>query len=447
MILRFASCVLSGLLLAASAPAAPKAKPKEPELVFPPALPEGKTMVTDRSADFLKPSATLRPGVAVAKEAPTVDFMYYPGQDYPGKPWSVWGDGVCAGSKYYSAIGDHLAPAGTARVFEYDPETKAVRRLLDVKSLLKLPEGHYVPGKIHSRLDDGGDGWLYCGTHRGSSRTTTDAYHYSGDWILRVQPSTGRAEAVVRGPVPKHCIPCSVTDAKRGIFYGGTAAGSDAKDQGIQFFAYDLRKGKLLYSGGDGPERYMILAASTGRVYFVPGGGGNGPLVRFDPAKPGTPVRIAENFGLRAATNETADGMVYSVSKAGRETATIWALNTRTEKVEEIGPANVGVQGYITTLDIDPTGRFLYYTPGAHGGSEGDGTPIVQYDLKLKRAKVLAFLHPFYQERYGATLKGTFSAALDATGERYFTTWNTSRGSKAWDCCTLTVVHVPRSER
>ncbi|HQL72782.1 MAG TPA: hypothetical protein PLD58_06345, partial [Phycisphaerae bacterium] len=86
-------------------------------------------------------------------------------------------------------------------------------------------------------------------------------------------------------------------------------------------------------------------------------------------------------------------------------------------------------------------------TPGAHGGSEGDGTPIVQYDLKLKRAKVLAFLHPFYQERYGATLKGTFSAALDATGERYFTTWNTSRGSKAWDCCTLTVVHIPRSER
>ena len=439
--------LIAAVLLAASALGAAKPKPKEPELPFPPTLPGGKTIVTERSEEFLKPPSTLRPGVAVAKEAPTVDFMYYPGQDYPGKPWSVWGDGVCVGGKYYSAIGDHLAPAGTARVFEYDPATRSMRQLLDVKSLLKMPEGHYVPGKIHSRLDDGGDGWLYCGTHRGSSRTTTDAFHYTGDWILRVNPATLKAEVVARGVVPKHCIPCSVTDAKRGIFYGGTAAGSDAQDQSIQFFAYDLRHRKLLYSGPNGPGRYMILAGSTGRVYFVPGEGGNGPLVRFDPAQPGKPVQIAENFGLRAATTETADGMVYSVSKAGRETATIWALNTRTEKVKEIGSANVGVQGYITTLDIDPTGRFLYYTPGAHGGSEGDGTPIVQYDLKLKRAKVLAFLHPFYKDRYGAALKGTFSAALDSTGERYFTTWNTSRGSKAWDSCTLTVVQIPKSER
>src|SRR5205085_2787615 len=65
-----------------------------------------------RSDDFLKGPATLDKGVAVAKEAPTIDFLYYPGQNYPGKPWSNWGDSVAAGGKYYASIGDHMAVGG-----------------------------------------------------------------------------------------------------------------------------------------------------------------------------------------------------------------------------------------------------------------------------------------------------------------------------------------------
>ena len=69
----------------------------------------------------------------------------------------------------------------------------------------------------------------------------------------------------------KHCIPASVLDPQRLIFYGGTAAGQNSDDEGVQFFAYDTRNRKLLYSGPDGPARYMIFARSTGRVYYVPG--------------------------------------------------------------------------------------------------------------------------------------------------------------------------------
>ena len=47
------------------------------------------------------------------------------------------------------------------------------------------PMRHYSPAKIHSRVDLGSDGWLYCSTHRGSTRVTTDEYHYQGDWIIR----------------------------------------------------------------------------------------------------------------------------------------------------------------------------------------------------------------------------------------------------------------------
>src|SRR5690606_14886924 len=121
-------------------------------------------------------------------------------------------------------------------------------------------DGHYVPGKIHSRLDLGADGWLYFSTHRGSTKVTTDEFHYLGDWILRTHPQTAQTEIVVRGPVPKHCIPNSVLDSERLIFYGGTAPGDPNDTSGIQFFAYDCKKQQVLYAGPDGPARYMIFA-------------------------------------------------------------------------------------------------------------------------------------------------------------------------------------------
>ena len=183
---------------------------KPPVLTFPPTIPDGKESLSHTGDEFLKPPATLRKDVDVAKAAPTVDFLYFPGQDYLGNPWSNWGDSVAANGKYYASIGDHLAlggkgdPAngtGTGRVFEYDPEKKTFRQLLDTTKLLQLPIGHYTPGKIHSRLDVGSDGWLYCSTHRGSTTVTADKNNYTGDWVLRCDPKTGKSEVVVRGPV------------------------------------------------------------------------------------------------------------------------------------------------------------------------------------------------------------------------------------------------------
>jgi hypothetical protein len=419
------------------------------DVSFPPALPGGKDLVADRSDDFLKPPPSLKAGVTVARTAPTVDFLFFPGQTYAGKPWSAWGDSLAVNGKYYASIGDHLAPAGNAFVYEYDPENHTLRRLVDVRKVLDLPEGHYTPGKIHGRLDLADDGWLYFPTHRGSTKVTTDQYHYQGDWILRHQPGTGKTEVVACGPVPKHCIPASVVDPKRLVFYGATAPGSGDDNSGIQFFAYDLRAHKLLYSGPDGPSRCMTFARSTGRVYYTPGQDDTGALMRYDPEKAGPPVKIASTLGIRAATQETPQGYVYTVSQGGRGgEALLYSFNTKTEEVKELGPAAVGMQHYIASLDADPTGRYLYYVPGAHGGSDGDGSPVVQFDVQTRQKKVLAFLHPFYQEHYGYTPKGTYSSAVSEKGDTLYITWNVNRsGGKAWDCCGLTVIHIPESER
>ncbi len=419
------------------------------EPTYPPQLPGAKEIVTDTSDEFLKSTGTLADGVVIAKTPPTIDFLYYPGQDYPGKPWSNWGDSSfsAVNDKYYSAIGDHLAPQGNAFVYEYDPRKKSLRRILDLKKLLNLPEGHYMPGKIHTRTEMGRDGWVYCATHRGSTTVTTDKYHYQGDWIVRCHPETGKSEVVVRAPVSKHCIPNGTLDPQRLIFYGGTAPGDKGENEGVMFFAYDVEQKKLLYSGPHGPQRYMILSSSTGRVYYTPGMA-NEPLMRYDAASGGSPEKIAGKIGIRAATRECADGNVYTVSqgRAGNE-ATLYRFNTKTEEVQELGPAAVGAQGYIAAMTAEPSGRYVYYVPGAHGSGDRDGSPVVQFDTKLKQRKVIAFLNPFYQNKYGCTPKGTYAVAVDDKGETLYVTWNVSRGSRAWDCCALTAIHIPESER
>ncbi len=417
------------------------------ELTYPPKLPGGKTVATDSSKSFLKPGENILPGVAIAKTPPTVDFLYYPQQTYPGNPWSVWGDSLAADGKYYSAIGDHQGPKGNAFVYEYDPVAKKIRTLVDLQKVLKMPEGHYVPGKIHSRIDMGADGWLYFATHRGSTRVTIDKYHYKGDWILRHHPKSGKTEIVAQGPVPKHCIPTSVLDPQRLIFYGGTAAGN--RTDPVQFFAYDVKAKKVLHTATDGPYRYIIFSPTTGRVYYT--SKDDGPLMRYDPASGKPPEQIDGSIGLRAATQETADGYVYTVSTRGD--ATLFRFNTKSEKINKLGSAAVASQDYITSIDVDPTGRYLYYIPGAHGGSQRDGTPVIQFDVKTRKKKVIAFLHPFYLEKYGYTLLGTFGSAIDAKGEKLYVTWNGNRGGPdrrgrvPFDTCAMTVIHIPESER
>jgi hypothetical protein len=248
--------------------------------------------------------------------------------------------------------------------------------------------------------------------------------------------------------VPKHCIPNGTLDPDRLIFYGGTAPGSGGEDEGVQFFAYDCKNRKLLYAGADGPARYMIFARSTGRVYYVPGKGET-PLMRFDPATEKAPVKIDGQIGIRAATRETPQGVVYTVSlgQGSGATATIYGFNAKTEKIESLGPAAVGANEYVAAVSAGPSGRYLYYVPGAHGGSDRDGSAVVQFDTQTKTRKVIAFLHRFYEQKYGFVPKGTYAVAVDPAGDKLYITWNISRGSKAWDSCGVTAIHIPESER
>lgn len=439
--MRYPACAM---LLAACIPGAISAAP-----AYPPALADGQSRVEVKSPALLQRAESIKPEVQVASTPPRVEFLYYPGQDYPGNPWSVWGDGLAIGDVYYSAIGDHKGPQGNAFVYRYDSSSGELTRIVDVRRTIQMPEGHYTPGKIHSRLDLGQDGWLYFSTHRGGTRVTTPENHYLGDWILRHHPGTGQTEVVAHAPLPNQCLPTSVLDPERLIFYAGTAHG-DHTVKRVQFLAYDVEGRRVLYSDNTGPYRSILFAPSTGRVYFQQEGGRGEtlPLVRFDPSRPGPPQPIDAQVGLRACTIETPEGFVYTVDGDH-----LWEFNTRTETARHLGPTAVGTQDYIATIDIDPaTWRYLYYIPGAHGGSHKDGSPLVQYDLHTQARKVLAFLHPAVYESTGYTCMGTYGLAVSPSGERVYVTWNgnqggVQRGQLRFNTCALTVIHVPEVER
>ena len=122
----------------------------------------------------------------------------------------------------------------------------------------------------------------------------------------------------MHGPVAKHCIPNSVLDPDRLIFYGGTASGELVEGKDVRFFAYDAKNRKLLYNGENGPARYMIFARSTGRVYYVPGGG-DGELMRYEPKPDAVPTPVAGTMiGVprRDAGNPAAQSL-HRLDRAG----------------------------------------------------------------------------------------------------------------------------------
>jgi hypothetical protein len=440
--------------LALSTALAATAEARAQEPVWPPTLPGGAAVVTDRSEDFvtLPRGITLREGTRVASTPPTIDFMYFPGQSYPGNPWSNWGDGVAVGAnRYYTSIGDHLAPAGTALLYGYDARSRELRLLVDTRAWLEtsgtVPAStRYRPAKIHTRIDLGRDGWLYYATHRGSTRRGTDDDHgYLGDWVLRTHPETGETRLVAPYPVEKHAIPAGLLDGERMLYYGGTISGRDAPAQGEHLFVWDAGAGERRLASPEGFERYAILSQRTGRLYWRAAGTGRGLV--YDPAS----NSISESPDVpdvRSATRETPAGIVYGTSDRND---VIWAFDTRTETLTELGRGAAGERTYITAMEADPTGRYLYYVPGAHGGIAEEGTAIMQFDTRTRTRKVIAFVAPYYRERYGYTPDGTFGIGLSEDGAKLYLTWNGNRvgrsGSRYWDTAALMVVHIPESER
>ncbi|MDX1624226.1 MAG: CRTAC1 family protein [Gemmatimonadota bacterium] len=130
---------------------------------------------------------------AASGSSAIVHFVPVPLPDYEAKLWSTWGGAIVASNgKFYAAIGDHRAADGNSFLYEFDPATGEIRIVGDVLSVVPHVAGEFGHGKIHSRINEARDGYLYMTSYRGSRRGIRFTETYRGSVILRY-PVTSRA--------------------------------------------------------------------------------------------------------------------------------------------------------------------------------------------------------------------------------------------------------------
>jgi hypothetical protein len=239
-----------------------------------------------------------------------------------------------------------------------------------------------------------------------------------------------------------------------------------------EFMCYDIPNRRIRYTGylPEGMRwfwRTMLVDEETGFVYST----NNLPsdttinFIRYEPIKnrffmmhSKVPAnRFTDKYGqMRAHTkNKMKEGAfigVVSADTAGRG-GELFKFYPVEDRVEDLGLCWEGAHRYTASLAMSPDEKYLYYIPAAHGKAFMEGAPLVQFDLKTRTRKVIAFLFPYFYNKYGYIPGGTYSINLDDKGETLFVLLNGAfseynpQGSDSFGDPSVMVIHIPESER
>jgi hypothetical protein len=417
-------------------------------------------------------AANTAPEVEFGVVPATPRFFADPPDDHHRGLWASWGQSAYYPPKgtYYTAIGDNGSYDAHLYIVEYDPSSRTISLSAEINEVLGRSDAVFSEGKIHGWLDflDGPYLW-YC-TYWSKYPEVHEAdwaTGYTGGHIMAYNVETKEffdfGAPVLRASWPAHRV-----DAKRRMLYAAGYYG--------EFLAWDIDRSTICWAGylPEGmswSNRVLLIDEATGKVYTS----NQHPtdpkksLIEYDPAKNrfrllDAPMPAAQRVGdkpaaaqsttIRAVTNHRGpDALFYGATHAGE----LFSFDPEKEKITDLGINWPGEERYTASMERSPGGRYLYYAPGAHGRANRDGSPVVQYDTKTGRRKVLAFLTPFYFKKYGYTPSGAFSVKLDDRGERLFICWNGAfldyedtignRGKSLFAHNAVMLVHIPESER
>lgn len=392
--------------------------------------------------------------LAVARVPPTVEVYVFTNLPDGGRGtlWSSWGDGcIASNGHYYTAIGNHLdfaAGLGESRVYDYDPATRTVRLLFNLRE--HAPDPAIAGGKIHSRIEEGRDGRLYFATFWGKQPKKAGGTNFVGGALFRYDPRTDRTDNL-GVPVAGQGLSTSRLDARRLWLYFYAEPSGD-------LVAYDLEQHAIAFRGGGGTQagNRNIMLDAEGCAYFS---GADGFLWRYSPATNGltkTRAQLPEapagapraSRHLRASTRAGKDGRLYGFTMPG----ILFAFDPKTETVEDLGP-NFGHGEYTAVVELSPDERFLYYAPGSHGSAVRIGCPVVQYELATRRHKVLAYLNAPLRERFSYHVGGSYNLKITPDGGTLFVTFNGAplvtgaRKTEAFGQPALVALQIPIEER
>jgi hypothetical protein len=443
-------------------------------------------VVVDQDGATLMAPDSIRPflgrGLEVAKEAPRVEFGIVPVKprffaDPPEGnhvgPWSNWSQAVFFSKtgKFYSSLGDHGAYDAHIYIVEFDPAAGAVRCLPEVNAVLGRTKDQFSEGKIHGWLDffprDSSTLWFCTYWAKYPEPEEKDfATGYDGGHIMSLDVLSG--DIVDYGvPLKRASWPYHRVDTRRGIMYAVGMFG--------EFLAWDIKEQKTLWAGylPEGMQwwnRAIMIDEETGLVYTSNQAKSDPDMhiLKYDPAsnrfsklncvmpagpllKPGVAPARSQ---MRAQTaGRGPDGLFWAVTLNGE----LFSFDPLKEAIVDRGENWPGDVRYTCSMARSPKGRYLYYLPGAHGRSAADGAAVVQYDILTGTKKALAFLHPFYFDKYGYTMGGTYSIALDDSGERLFVLMNGAfidpeeqaklATPDVFGQASVLLIHIPESER
>lgn len=438
---------------------------------WPPELPGAvKGTVTIRTDDFLKippDVATLRTNAncapfEMAKTAPVVELAYHTGLPNPalnGTGWSAWGDiGVGSNGVVYSGTGDHGNNETGAYCFVYawDPAAKELKQILDVNRVSKHQPGDVYWSKVHAGILEGADGMIYVITTLNDGGTAFEhkwTANVPGSPIFRYDPGTGKTD--LAGHLPAQCTATTLMDKQRNILYM-MLEGKFAK--AVALAAFDLTSRQFVYTSpydAVTQDRNMALA-KNGCVYF----NGKGGLWKYDPAKKeikATRMVFAGGACMRSSAAESPDGWIYGSTFGGDKTVqqSIFRFSPASEKLEMLGPDFLDGD-YTTVCALSSDGQYLYFLPGAHGSSLKIGTPVVQYNVKTGKRKVLAFLQDAVLGKTGYVPCGTYGVKLSADNATLYVNLNghateklrlPKMPSNGFGLTAFMALHIPVSER
>jgi len=242
-----------------------------------------------QTADAVKTAAE-KEGAAsftVATTVPTVDLAFHgplPNQALNGTGWSAWGD-ICVADNgaVYCGVGDHGdAKGGNSHcfIFRWDPKTRTLEKIVDVNGIVPRRLGEPTWSKVHARIVQGSDGWVYFNaTLNDGNRAGQPGYKWSdavpGGQLYRYDPRTGKAEVFADLPAARASATC-LLDCQRDIWWCNLESGPNA------LFALDLRTKAVRFKAPDGSMSFNrnFALARDGSVYF----NGKGGIWKYDPA-------------------------------------------------------------------------------------------------------------------------------------------------------------------
>lgn len=341
----------------------------------------------------------------------TVYAGAYTVPDDLGAPWSQWGQGVVLpDGRFVSGVGDHRGADGRSWFHEYDPTTRTLVRTTEVGPALGHQPGDWGYGKIHAPMVLDACDRVVTATYWGSRRGLELGGSYSGDHLIRYDPST-REVTSLGVPVEGFGLPSLAMSSDRTTLYVEAVDPESKPDAGV-FVVADPMTGEVLHTDDSADHigfRDVLVTPDGAGLYAARNG-----LAGLSPT--GDPVTERDVFGgeawFRTASTPAADG---SVAISTRKPDALW-IRSGDGEFRDLGE----VEAYVASVALTSDGATTYFVPGAHGDGAEFGTPLVAADTQTGAQEVVVRLNDLIEPALGIRVGGSYNVVVDDANRRVY---------------------------